>query len=294
MILESLLALAAGVAGPAPTPLRFAWPERCSAIVELETERNVGGGSRSLGLRTRLDVAPDGPSGGRLLRFSAPVVVSVDGRPFRSSAAADPTSLDVARVMGALTPTFAVDGDGRFVEVREADRFVTDVLRAAGLPAFPLGMGAFSELVTDVAPDDWNAWVEFWSGISLRPGEWERFERQMTLVRRALPAEAPGRSRFRVEVEYPSESVRRMTEGALLDLAVRAGVLGDDPGVNRAWIDAADFGPITETITVEIETATMRPITVDRQRSFSAENDGFRVEGTERRTHRFRWLPDPR
>lgn len=293
-------ALAALVLAADPhVALRFAWPERAAAIVELTTERRVGDVALSVVVRSRLDVTPEAPPAHRLLRFSDPTIVSINGVPF-AKARRDTEASDVARVVRAMTPSFVVDDAGRYLEARETDRLIQEVLAAAGLPLPPFGMNAFADLVKDVAISDWQAWVELWIGDTLLPGEWTRLDRVMPLdgalapaklVRKGLPPlGGEGRTRLVLEAEYPSDAVRTYTTGVLLDLAVEAERLGDDVLANRKWIESARFSPVEETITAELETATLRPIVVQRVRSFFAENDGFRVEGTERRVHRFEWL----
>lgn len=293
-------ALAALVLAADPhAPLRFAWPERAAASVELSTERRVGDVSLSIVVRTRLDVAPEPPPAHRLLRFSNPTIVSIDGVPFGETRK-DTEAFDVARVLKAKAPSFTVDATGRYLEARDAERMVREVLAAAGLPLPPFGMNAFADLVSGLATSDWQAWVELWIGDALVPGEWTRLDRVMPfdgalapvkLVRKGLPPlGGEGRTRLVLEAEYPSDAVRTYTTGVLIDLAVEAERLGDDVRANRKWIEKAAFSPVEEAITVELETATLRPLHVERVRSFFAENEGFRVEGTERRVHRFEWL----
>ena len=293
-------ALAALVLAADPhVPLRFAWPERASAIVELSTERRVGDIALSVVVRSRLDVTPEAPPGHRLLRFHDPAIVSIDGVPF-AKARPDTEASDVARVVRSMTPSFVVDDAGRYLEARESDRMIREVLAVLGRPGLPFGMSAFSGLVGEVAPRDWQAWVELWIGDAQLPGEWTRLDRVMPfdgalapvkLVRKAVPPlGGAGRTRLVLEAEYPSDAVRTYTTGVLIDLAVEAERLGDDVRANRKWIEKAAFSPVEEAITVELETATLRPLYVERVRSFFAENDGFRVEGTERRLHRFEWL----
>ncbi|HEX6851668.1 MAG TPA: hypothetical protein VF139_09705 [Candidatus Polarisedimenticolaceae bacterium] len=293
-------ALAALVLAADPhVPLRFAWPERAAAIVELTTERRVGEVALSVVVRSRLDVAPEAPPGHRLVRFSKPTIVSIDGVPF-AKARTDTEASDVARVVRSMTPSFVVDDAGRYLEARDADRMIREVLAAVGLPDLPFGMSAFAGLVGEVAPRDWQMWVELWIGDALLPGEWTRLDRVMpfegalapvTLIRKRVPpVGGADHTRLLLEAEYPSDAVRTYTTGVLLDLAIEAERLGDDVRANRKWIESARFSPVEETITAELETATLRPIVVERVRSFFAENDGFRVEGTERRVHRFEWL----
>ena len=293
-------ALAALVLAADPhVALRFAWPERTTAIAELTSERRVGEVALSVVVRSRLDVGPEAPPGHRLLRFSDPAIVAINGVPFER-ARRDTEASDVARVVRAMTPSFVVDDAGRYLEARETDRLIQEVLAAAGLPLPPFGMNAFADLVKDVAISDWQAWVELWIGDTLLPGEWTRLDRVMPfdgaltpvkLVRKGVPPlGGAGRTRLVLGAEYPSDAVRTYTTGVLIDLAVEAERLGEDVRANRKWIERAAFSPVEEEITVELETATLRPLHVERVRTFFAENDGFRVEGRERRVHRFEWL----
>ena len=269
-------------------PLRFGWVAGSAAVVELTSERRIGSLRQSTVVRMRLRVLPDTPAGGLVVELSHPEILAAEGTP-----------LDAARVLGRITPSFAVDASGRFAGDREADRMVREVLAAAGFPAPPMGAEAFADLVRQVAPSDWQAWVELWIGDAMIPGEWTRTDRVALFegaivpakrIRRRLEPSGSGGSSHLLEVEYPSEGVRHYTVGVLLDLAVEAKRLGDDVRSNRNWIRGARFSPVTETITAELEDATMRPRVVTRERSFFAENDGFRVEGRERRVHRFSWI----
>jgi hypothetical protein len=73
--------------------------------------------------------------------------------------------------------------------------------------------------------------------------------------------------------------------------------LGDDDTTTSVrFLARALFSPVTETLTVDLETATMRPILAERTRSFSAVADGHWVSGSERRAHRFigSAAPEPR
>jgi hypothetical protein len=93
-------------------------------------------------------------------------------------------------------------------------------------------------------------------------------------------------------VVFPSESVRRYTSGFLIDMAREAKELGDDdPVASARFLERAQFSPVTETLTADLETATMRPLLVERTRTFSAVARGHWVVGSERRAHRFTWSP---
>lgn len=284
------------------TALRFAWPAGAEARVELRDERAVGEESRTIVLTMRLRVAPDAAADRVVVRLSDARVVSIDGA---SPGDIDPshTLLDVSRVMKSLTPTMVVSRDGRYLEIRDLDRLTREVLAAAGLPELPGGMEAFSSLLSDVAAEDWGTWVGAWLGEPLAPGESTETEREMRLrgarvpvrvTRRGLVPTAPkGCTRLEASAVYPSESVRQYTQGFLIDMAREAKELGDnDPVASVRFIEKARFSPVTETLTVELETATMRPFVAERSRSFTAVKGRHKVEGSERRTHRFTWVTD--
>ena len=297
-----------GVVSPAPSAasedvLRFAWPSRGEAIVELTDEREVGGDARSVVIEMRLHVEPDAGSDRVVLSFSDARIVSVD---HLEVARADPAGIRVAvaRVMKRATPAIVVDREGRFVEARDTERVAREVLAAAGFPGFPSGLESVKGLVRDVAREDWSAWVGSWLGPGLEPGEWTRTESEWDLegervavraTRRGLPSDgAAGRTRLQASATYPSEAVRRYTSGFLVDMARDAKELGNDDTVLSArFLERAQFGPVTETVTVELETATMRPHFAERTRTFSAVARGHWVSGSERRAHRFTWSPDP-
>ena len=74
-------------------------------------------------------------------------------------------------------------------------------------------------------------------------------------------------------------------------LEARRKELGDkDPVASVRFLESAQYGPLTQTLTVEMQAATMRPLFAERTRSFSAVKGKHRVDGLERRTHRFTWV----
>jgi hypothetical protein len=281
--------------------LRFAWPERGDAIVELTDERTVADSSRTIVLTMRLHVEPDPATGGLFVRLSDAKLVSIDGR---SAGVADPqhTLLAVGRVMKCMTPTMIVSRDGTFLETRDADRMLVDVLEAAGFPALPPGLDSFTRLLNDVAAEDWSAWVGAWIGNELRPGESNEVQREMELAGKRVPLHltrrgvkpqgSAGHTRLEAQATYPSDSVRNYTAGFLVDLAREAKELDDyHPDLSLRFLQSASYGPLTQTLTVEMETETMRPLLAERLRTFSASKGRHKVEGRERRTHRFTWAP---
>lgn len=286
-------------AGETEDFLRFAWPERGEALMELTDERIVGDYRRSIVMSMRLHVEPDLASDRLVLRFWDTRLVSVDDEPIAS---ADPTSVTfvVGRVLSHATPTMIVSRDGRYLESRDLDRVTREVLAAAGFPALPPGLDAFAGLVDDAAADDWTAWVGAWLGKRLQAGESTQSQASWKLddavvpvqvTRRGLPSgDAPARTRLEASAVYPSAAVRWYTSGFLIDMAREAKELGDDdPLSSRRFLERAVFSPLTETLTIELETASLRPIAAERLRTFSAVARGHRVHGTERRAHRFTW-----
>lgn len=107
------------------------------------------------------------------------------------------------------------------------------------------------------------------------------------------PVEPGGHTRLEAQAVYPSESVRHYTAGFLTDLAREAKELDDfHPDLSLRFLQSATYSPMTQTLTVELETATMRPVFAERLRTFSASKGRHKVEGRERRAHRFTWIPD--
>jgi hypothetical protein len=286
----------------ARSALSFAWPPRADAQVELTDERSVGDDRQSIVLTMRLRVEPDPTSGRVVVRLFGVQLASIDGSSPRDT---DParTLLAVGRVMKRITPTMVIGRDGRYLETRDLEPLVREVLGAVGFPAMPPDLSAFSALLSDVAATDWNTWVGAWLGNRLAPGEREESEQDMQLdgamvpvrlTRRGLtPSVADGRTRLEASAVYPSESVRQYTRGFLVDMAREAKELGDnDPVASVKFVDSARYSPMTETRTVELETATMLPLFAERTRSFTAVKGKHKVEGRERRTHRFTWIAD--
>lgn len=288
------------IAAVAAAALRFAWPESGDALVELTDERTVGDASRTIVLTMNLHVEPDAGGSDRLIvRLSDAKLVSIDGK---SAGEADQahTLLAVGRVMKCLTPTLVISREGRFVETRDADKLLLSVLHAAGFPDLPPGGDAFKRLLNDVAAEDWSSWVEAWIGNGLKPGESVDIEHDMDLrgsrvpvriKKRGLAPSAPdGRSRLQATAVYPSDAVQNYTAGFLVDLAREAKELDDyHPDLSLRFLQSAEYGPMTQTLTVELETATMRPLFAERVRTFQASKGRHKVEGRERRTHRFTW-----
>lgn len=255
-------------------PLRFAWPPHGDAVVELTDERSVGEERRTIVTSMKLHVEPDGASGRLVVRLSDARLVSIDGA---TPGETDPAHmlLAVGRVMKRITPTMVVDADGRYLETRELDRLAAGVLAAAGFPAMPLGADVFGKVLGDVAVADWNAWVGAWIG-------------------RGVPDAGPGATAgLTASAVYPSESVREYTAGFLVDMAREAQELGDDdPVASVKFLEKATYSDVTETLTVAMDPATMRPTFAERTRTFAAVHGKHRVEGRERRTHRFTWATE--
>ena len=280
------------------TALRFAWPPGAAAQVELTDERSVGDDRRTIVMTMKLQVEPDAGTDRVVVRLSDARLVSVDGS---APGDIDPgdTLLAVGRVMKCITPTMVVGRDGRYLGTRDLDQLARAVLAAAGLPPLPMGGEAFSQLLGDVAAEDWSTWVGAWLGSTLEPGEGEDSERNMQLggatvpvrlSRRGLtPSEANGRTRLEASAVYPSDAVRKSTQGLLIDMARDAKELGDSPEISMRFIETAKFSPLTVTLTTELETSTMRPLVAERLRTFSAVKGRHKVEGRERRVHRFTW-----
>src|SRR5262245_5913041 len=281
------------------TALRFAWPVPAAASVELTDERTIGDERRKIVLTMRLRVEPDPATGHAAARLSDARLISINGT---SAGTPDPTPtlLGTAGMMASITPTMVVDRDGRYVETRDLERMTREIWGVAGLPVPAAGAGALSRLLSDVAAEDWNAWVGAWIGNGLAVGESTETERTMSLrggarrvrmTQRALEPSTPaGRTKLEASAVYASDVVRLSTRGALIDLAREAKILkGNDLAASERFLEEARYSPLTDTLTVELETATMRPLFAERHRSCSAAHGKLNVEGRETRTHRFTW-----
>jgi hypothetical protein len=280
--------------------LQFAWPAPAEAQVELTDERRIGDERRTIVMTMRLRVEPDVFTDRVAVRMYDARIQSIDGA-IPGDADAAHTLLAVSRVMKNLTPAMLVGPDGRFVGTRELDRLSRDVLTAVGLPALPVGAGTFASFLSDMAAEDWGTWVGAWLGESLAPGESREDERELDLAgarvpvrtayRGLTPAAPAGHTRLEASAVYPAEAVRQYTQGFLIDLATEARELRpNDPVASLRFLDRAQYSPMTTTLTVELETATMRPLFAERMRTFSAEKGKLKVAGCERRTHRVTWL----
>lgn len=233
--------------------MQFAWPPHAEAQVELTDERSVGEESRTIVMTMRLRVEPDVGTDRVVVRLSDARIKSIDGS---SPGETDPahTLLAVGRVMKNLTPTLVISHDGRYLETRDLDRLVHDVLSAVGLPSLPVGSDAFASLLSN---------------------------------------DPSGHTRLTASAEVSSEAVRMFTRGFLIDMAREAKELGDDdPVASVRFLEKAVYSPMTTTLTAELETATMRPVFAERTRTFSAVKGKHKVEGRERRTQRFTWVTD--
>jgi hypothetical protein len=282
------------------TPLRFAWPAHAAAAIQLTDERSVGKENRTVVMTMRLRVAPNAATGRLVLFLSDARLLSIDGA---TPGETDPSQvlLNVGRVMKAVTPTLVVGPDGRFVEVRDLDRLVRDVMSAVGFPAAPPG-AAFGDILSDAAKEDWGTWVGAWLGDRLAPGETAPSERTMEIdgatvsvrtTRRGLTPSVPtGRRRLEATAVYPSSAVQQSTRGLLIDSARETRELGGDPVATQEFLDGATYSPVTETLTVELDAATMQPFFAEKTRTFSAVNGKHRVDGRERRSHRFVWVAE--
>jgi hypothetical protein len=284
------------------TALRFAWPAEAEARVELTDVREIGDESRAIVMTMRLRVAPDAATGHVVARLSDPQLVSINGK---SAGTPDPTPtlLDTAGMMACITPTMVVDRDGRYLETQELERMTRDIWGVAGLPVPPGAAESFGRLLSDVAAEDWNAWVGAWIGNALAVGESAETERTMSLrggarrvrlTQRALAPSSPdGRTKLEASAVYASEVVRLSTRGSLIDLAREAKILkGNDPAASERFLEEARYSPLTDTLNVELETATMRPLVAQRARTYAAAHGKLKVEGRETRTHRFTWVAD--
>jgi hypothetical protein len=253
-----------------PQPLRFAWPAPAEARVEVEDERAVGTQKRTVVISMRLRVEPAGEN--LMIRLSDAQLRSINGV---IVGAADPaeTMLATGRVLKATTPSIVVGRDGRFLALADGDKLVAEVLASAGFPSTPPAIAAFTTVLRDFAKEDWAGWVGAWIGSA------------------PMLADAQGHVRLEASTIRPAESVREATRGFLVDMAREAQELGDDPAASARFLERATYGPMTVTTRVELDPSTMRPYEAERVRTFYAVNGKHRVDGRERRTHRFVWQP---
>jgi hypothetical protein len=254
--------------------LRFAWPAHAEAQVELTDVRSVGDERRTIVMTMRLSVEPDAGTDRVVVRLSDSRLKSIDGS---SPGDTDPahTLLAVGRVMKHITPTMVISRDGRYLDTRDVDRLARDVLGSVGLPSLPVGSDAFANLLSDIAVEDWSTWVGAWLG-------------------KGQASDDPSaHARLTASAVSSSDAVRTYTQGFLIDMAREAKELGDnDPVASMRFLETAVYSPMTTTLTVELETATMRPLFAERTRTFSAVKGKHKVEGRERRTHRFTWAAE--
>jgi len=174
-----------------------------------------------------------------------------------------------------IVMTMVISRDGRYLETRDLDRLVHGVLSAVGLPSLPVGSDAFASLLSDVAAEDWSTWVGAWLGKGEESND------------------PHARTRLTASAVDSSDAVRMYTKGFLIDLAREAKESGDnDPVASERVLEKAVYSPMTTTLTAELETATMRTVFAERTRTSSASKGKHKVEGRERRTHRFRWVAD--
>jgi hypothetical protein len=267
--------LSAGAAGRAEDRpgLRFAWPAHGDAQVEFTDERSVGDERRTIIMTMLLHVQPDGDSGRLVIRLHAPKLISIDGA---IPGEADPARVLLAsgRVMKAFAPAMVISADGAYMGLADPGRLVGDVLSAAGFPAPPPTLDSFAKIFDGIARDDWNVWVGGWVGSTPSPGDtW-------------------GRAQLNASTIHSADSVKDYTAGFLVDMAREAKELGDDPVASVKFLSRARYSAVTETYRVELDPATMRPFFAEHMRSFYAVNGKHRVDGRERRTHRFTWAAE--
>jgi hypothetical protein len=270
LVIAVALTFAPARAATETAPLRFAWPMHGEAVVELTDERSVGDERRTIVMTMRLHVQPDGDTGRLVVRLGGAKLVSIDGA---TPGETDPAHalLTMGRVMKAFAPAMIIGADGRYLGLANAGTVMGDVLSAAGFPAPPPGLDAFASVFDDIAREDWNVWVGAWLGASPAAGDtW-------------------GRARLDASTIHSSESVKGYTAGFLIDMARESEELGEDPVASRKFLAKARYSPMTEAFSVELDPKTMRPFLAERTRSFYAVNGKHRVEGRERRTHRFTW-----
>lgn len=254
-------------------PLVFAWPAPAEATVELTDYRSVGDDARTIVMTMRLAVRADAGTGRLVVSISGGRLVSIDGT---TPGETDPAHVLLAsgRLMKAFAPAMIVAADGGFVGLADPDRIAAEMLAAMGAPRAPAGSRAVADVFEQVAREDWNAWAGAWVGMTVTSGE------------------DPGRVRLDATAVRDSDAVRASTAGFLIDMAREAQELGDDPATSEKFLASARYSPVTETLRVELDPATMRPFVAVRERTFHAVSGRHRVDGVMRRTHRFAWTAD--
>ncbi|HEV8241861.1 MAG TPA: hypothetical protein VGS57_21030 [Thermoanaerobaculia bacterium] len=172
-------------AAPAPTKLRFAWPETVKARVSYTSDRtrvmqnggtstthtvtaydlNVSRRGDQIVIARRLSETPREPKPPGV--FKGP-----DGKPLPSL---DPLQALIDGVAERI-PVLVVDGGGNLVKVEGTDPIRAElekILASAPLPRQQ--RQTVRAIFTDaglaaIAKQQWSVWVGFWNGLALEPG----------------------------------------------------------------------------------------------------------------------------
>jgi hypothetical protein len=254
----------------ADSPLRFAWPEGAHATV---TERVLKKG-RHATMRYRIVTQREG--GTLLVYYRDFAFVDFEGLDLADpDVRAQLTALE-RQVAGAIPP-YRIAADGTWLGCGELDTMLDGldgVLPAEDLAAFRTMMSnpKIRAVVDAKLRDVWQAWVEGWLGLALRPGERHqgstRIEIAGTVV--VLPytierLEGDGAAlRLRATSELAGDPAKAMI-GALLDEVAAALPNGDD--ASRA---AASAGVRALAVRrVHLREATLDPATLLPTRAFN-------------------------
>lgn len=151
------------------SPLRFAWPEGAHATV---TERVLKKG-RHATMRYRIVTQREG--GTLLVYYRDFAFVEFEGLDLADAAVREQLDALERQVAGAIPP-YRIAADGTWLGCGELDTMLdglVGILPDEDLAAFRTMMGnpKIRAVVDAKLRDVWQAWVEGWLGLSLRPGE---------------------------------------------------------------------------------------------------------------------------
>lgn len=193
------------------SPLRFAWPEGAHATV---TERVLKKGRHAT---TRYRIVTQREGEALLVYYRDFAFVDFEGLDLADPSVREQLDALERQVAGAIPP-YRIAADGTWLGCGEFDAMLDGldgVLPAEDLAAFRTMMSnpKIRAVVDAKLRDVWQAWVEGWIGLSLRPGE--RHE---------------GRSRIEIAgtvVELPYTIERLAGDGAAMRLRATSELAGD-------------------------------------------------------------------
>ncbi len=252
------------------SPLRFAWPEGAHATV---TERVLKKG-RHATMRYRIVTQRDGEA--VLVYYRDFAFVDFEGLDLADPAVREQLDALERQVAGAIPP-YRIAADGTWLGCGELDTMLdglAGILPADDLATFRTMMGnAKIRAVVDAKLRDvWQAWVEGWLGLSLRPGERHqgnsRIEIAGTVVDLPYTIERlvgdGAEIRLRATSELAGDPAKAMI-GALFDEFSATLQTGD----GAAKPDASAGMRALEVRRVHLREATLDPVTLLPARAFN-------------------------